>query len=104
VIIIGSDPDDWFEDQAATTRFFGSGGSSLDIQVDALKAYCEGSVGWSVDRIRLKLPNGVEIPTRHTRIFHKEITHGKLFTCTCLWLFPMRNWERGLISIKPLWL
>jgi len=44
----------------------------LDIKVDVLKAYCEGNIGWTVDRVRLKLPNGVELPIRHTEIFQKE--------------------------------
>jgi hypothetical protein len=72
VIIVGTDPHEWFEDQEAIARFFESSGSNLEIQVDVLEAFCEGTVGWTVDRVRLRLPNGVDLPIRHTRIFHKE--------------------------------
>ncbi len=72
VIVLGSEPEDWHEDQESIARLFGSAGSQLNITVDTLRAYCEGSVGWTADQVRLKLPNGVEIPIRHTRVFHKE--------------------------------
>jgi ketosteroid isomerase-like protein len=44
----------------------------LDIKVDVLKAYCEGNMGWTIDRVTVKLPNGIELPMRHTHIFQKE--------------------------------
>jgi hypothetical protein len=71
--VVGTDPNEWFEGYEAILQFYGQAeGSSLDIQVDVLKAYCEGDVGWTIDRVRLKLPDGRELPLRHTRIFHKE--------------------------------
>jgi adenylate cyclase len=73
VTVIGTDPDEWFEGYEAILGFYGAaGGSRLELQVDELKAYCEGSVGWEFDRVRLTLPDGRELPIRHTRIFHKE--------------------------------
>ena len=77
--VIGTEPNAWFEGYDAILRFYTpSDGSPLDIKVDDLKAYCEGSVGWTMDRVRLKLPNGDELPVRHTRIFHKEKDAWKL--------------------------
>lgn len=73
VTLIGSEPKDWYEGYEAILHFYGSAeGNRLDLQVDVLKAYCEGDVGWSMDRVRLRLPNGVEVPIRHTRIFQRE--------------------------------
>ena len=77
--IIGNDPDEWFDDRNSIESFIREGGSSkLDIEVMSLAAYCEGSVGWTADRVTVKLPNGVELPVRHTRIFHKEDRAWKL--------------------------
>jgi len=79
VIIIGNDPEEWFEDHDSILAFIKAGGSSkLDIQVHNIKAICEGSVGWTMDRVTVILPNGKKIPVRHTRIFHKENGSWKL--------------------------
>ena len=71
--IIGNDPNEWFEDRNSIGAFIKAGGTTrLEIEVKNLAAYCEGSVGWTADRVTVKLPNGVELPVRHTRIFHQE--------------------------------
>jgi len=44
----------------------------MEIAVQNLKAFSEGSVGWIMDRVMVKLPNGSDFPVRQTRIFHKE--------------------------------
>ncbi len=73
VVIIGNDPNEWFEDRSSIDAFIKAGGSSrLDIEVQNLDAYCEGSVGWTADRVTVRLPNGVGIPVRHTRVFHQK--------------------------------
>ena len=73
VIIIGNDPNEWFDDRDSILAFMQAGGSSkMEITVQNLKACSEGTVGWTMDRVSVKLPNGIEIPVRHTRIFHKE--------------------------------
>jgi hypothetical protein len=71
--IIGNDPNEWFDDRGSIDGFMNAGGSSkMDITVQNLKAYSEGSVGWTMDRVTVKFSNGAELPVRHTRIFHKE--------------------------------
>lgn len=73
VVIIGTDLKEWFDDRAAIHAFMRAGGSSkLEITVQNIKAYSEGTVGWTMDRVRVRLPDRVEIPIRHTRIFHQE--------------------------------
>jgi hypothetical protein len=71
--IIGSDFKHWFEGYESIYNFYApADGTPLYIRVDMLKAYCEGTVGWTMDRVWLKQADGSEIPIRHTRIFHKE--------------------------------
>ena len=73
VVIIGNDPNEWFDNRDSILAFMQAGGSSkMEITVQNLKACSEGGVGWTMDRVSVRLPNGVEIPVRHTRIFHKE--------------------------------
>jgi hypothetical protein len=73
VVIIGNDPDEWFDDRESILAFMKAGGSSkLEIDVHNIAACCEGSVGWTADRVTVKLANSVEVPIRHTRIFHRE--------------------------------
>jgi hypothetical protein len=73
VVIISNDPKEWFDDRSSIEAFIKAGGSSqLDIEVQNLVAFYEGSVGWTADRVTVRLPNDVELPVRHTRIFHQE--------------------------------
>jgi hypothetical protein len=73
VTIIGNDPNEWFDDRDSIVAFMNAGSSNkVDITVQNLKAYSEGKVGWTMDRVTVKLPNGNEQVVRHTRIFHKE--------------------------------
>jgi hypothetical protein len=73
VTVIGNDPNEWFDDRDSIEAFIKAGGSSqLDIEVQNLVAYYEGSVGWTMDRVTVRLPNGVGILVRHTRVFHQE--------------------------------
>jgi hypothetical protein len=48
------------------------GSSWLEIKVKILKPYSEGSVGWTVDQVMVRLPNGAKLPMRHARVFHWE--------------------------------
>jgi hypothetical protein len=73
VVIIGNDPNEWYDDRDSLLAWIKAGGSvKAEITVHNLKALSEGSVGWTMDRVSVRLPNGVEVPIRHTRIFHKE--------------------------------
>jgi ketosteroid isomerase-like protein len=73
VVIIGNDPEEWVENRKGLKAWMTEGSSvKAEITVQNIKAMCEGSVGWTMDRVTVKFPNGVEVPIRHTRIFHKE--------------------------------
>lgn len=73
VVLIGNDPNEWVDDHDSLLAWIKAGGSvKAEINVINIKAMSEGSVGWTMDRVSVKLPDGVEIPIRHTRIFHKE--------------------------------
>ena len=73
VILIGSDPQDRYEDYQSIIHFYAVASAAvLDIKLAEINAYCENAVGWVVDRVIAKLPNGIEVPVRHTYIFHQE--------------------------------
>ena len=73
VLFVGTDPREWLQGYEAIYRYVESTmGGGMEIQVDYLEAWCQGPVGWSVDRITLKLRDGTTIPVRHTHIFQKE--------------------------------
>jgi hypothetical protein len=78
VLFIGTDPDECFGDYESIIRFYEANAAGLEIEIDDLKAFCEETVGWAVDRVTVILPNGVEIPIRHTYIFHKENNEWKI--------------------------
>lgn len=73
VLLIGSEPNDRYEGYESIILFYEAAGAAvLEIKVDDLKTYCEGAFGWVVDYVTARLPNGIEIPVRHTYIFHQE--------------------------------
>lgn len=73
VVIIGNDPNEWFDDRESILAFMKAGGAvKAEITAQNIKAVSEGSVGWTMDRVTVKLSNGVVVPMRHTRVFHKE--------------------------------
>jgi SnoaL-like domain len=79
VVLIGAEIDEWFADRESIQAAMKEGSTSqLKINVQDIEARSEGSVGWTMDRVRVKLPNGKELPIRHTRIFHLEGSAWKL--------------------------
>ncbi len=71
--LVGTDPKEWFKGYEAIFDFYApADGGKLDIKVQAIKAYSEGNVGWTIDRVTLTLPDGTEVPVRHTKIFENE--------------------------------
>jgi len=73
-LAIGSAPDEWYESFESIFHAYQAVAPKgpLEVKVGDLKAYSEGTFGWTVDRVALKLSNGSEIPFRHTFVFHKE--------------------------------
>ena len=74
-VVIGTDPNEWWEGYENITSIFITqmkemGGITL-IAGDP-QAYCEGSVGWTMDHPKFRLPDGKEIPIRFTTVFHRE--------------------------------
>lgn len=80
VLFIGTAPDEWYEDYESILGLYqvSSSAGNFEIKVEKVKAYEEGSVGWAVDRLKVRLPNGTEIPFRHTVVFHKESGEWKI--------------------------
>ena len=75
VLIIGSDPNEWWSGFDTITEVFKAqlqemGGVSI-VAGDP-QAYSLGDAGWVVDRPRFRLPDGTEIPFRSTVVFARE--------------------------------
>jgi ketosteroid isomerase-like protein len=73
VLLIGSEPNDCHEGYEEIIRFYHeTGAARLEIRVNKLKTYQEGGFGWVIDQVIVKLPSGIEVPVRHTYLFHRE--------------------------------
>ena len=75
VLVIGSDPNEWWSDYKTIISAFKAqlremGGVKI-VNVD-IKAYSEGTVGWAASRAIMKMPDGLKIPFRMTGVFHQE--------------------------------
>ncbi len=72
-LLIGSQPEDRHEDYAAILGFYQAAGEVVEeVQVDEITARAEGASGWVFDRVIARLPDGLEVPVRHTYVFHRE--------------------------------
>ncbi len=73
-LAIGTDTEEWMEDRESLIRAYAetarSGPPEIDIR--CIEAFQEGSVGWAVDKVVFKRPNGVEKTMRHTFVLHQE--------------------------------
>jgi len=74
VLMIGTDPNDWWEGYATILETIqpqleSLAGSSCE---GNLRAYVEGTVGWFADNLVWNLPNGAILPARLTGVCHKE--------------------------------
>lgn len=82
VVLIGTDPAEWWTDHAAITRVFKAQmeemGGGFVLVAGEVHAYGEGAAGWVADRPKIKLPDGSELPLRVTGAFLKEDGEWKL--------------------------
>jgi adenylate cyclase len=89
-VFFGTDPNEWWEGYGAFVEAIRSQeeareagglqemGGGPQIEPGQIQAYREGSVGWVIDRESFRLPDGTEIPSRNTAVFHKEDGEWKL--------------------------
>jgi hypothetical protein len=75
VLIIGSDPNEWWTGYDTITQVFKAQmremGGVRCLPGDP-QAYRMGDVGWVADRPRFQLPDGTELPVRMSIVFVKE--------------------------------
>lgn len=74
VLMIGTDPNEWWEGSATILRVLRPQAEALTgstIEGD-LRAYVEGTVGWYADNAEWRLPNGAVISVRFTGVCNKE--------------------------------
>ena len=73
VLVIGTDPDEWWSDPATVNRMLqAQAEAGIKLVAGDLRCYSEGSVGWVADRARFVLGDGSEIPFRFTAVFRRE--------------------------------
>jgi hypothetical protein len=76
LLVIGIDPHEWWTGYAATIEPYARQGLKSPVGVTLAasdpQAHREGSVGWAADRVRIRLPDGTEIPCRLTLVWHLE--------------------------------
>jgi ketosteroid isomerase-like protein len=74
-LAVGTDPTEWIkgsEEVIQSYQMMVRAGTLIKVKVIEQEAYSEGTVGWVVDRVIYLLPNGREVPVRHTIALHKE--------------------------------
>jgi hypothetical protein len=81
---VGTDPNEWWEGfeafvEAMRAQAEAMGGEGLQIVPGQLRAYRQGSVGWTIDRdASFRLPDGTEIPFRNSAVYLEEDGEWKL--------------------------
>lgn len=74
-VVIGTAPDEWWEDYAAALdpirKQMASVGDAVELVAGDVRAYREGEVGWVADQPTLKV-GAVAALCRHTSVFVRE--------------------------------
>jgi hypothetical protein len=75
-LMIGSDPDEWWEGSSTVRDAFRAQSEALGGGVSIVngdpRAYVEGTIGWFADRPSIRLPDGNVLPTRITGVLRRE--------------------------------
>ena len=69
LVMVGTAPDEWFEDREQLRGHFANPG--LKIERGDVRGFAEGDVGWAVDTPTLMMGD-VRLSTRLTAVFHHE--------------------------------
>lgn len=74
-VVIGTSPDEWWEDYAAAIgpirQQMATVGDAIEIVAGNVRAYCNGEVGWVADQPTLKVGTATAL-CRHTSVFVRE--------------------------------
>ena len=75
VLAIGSDASEWAEDHEEIMGLFRAslpeGGLGVRVDLEDIKAFCEGSVGWAAAHGYFEM-QGKRVPIRLTAVLHQE--------------------------------
>lgn len=76
VVIIGSDPNDWYIGKEAFMNGlkseFNANPQKVTHEISDAEVYVEGVAGWFAGKVSLVLRNGKRIPFRWTLVFHRN--------------------------------
>ena len=82
VLIIGSDPNDWFRGRDAFMNGLKSelneNAGKVTFDITDAKAYAEGSAGWFGGKVSMVFQDGSRIPFRCTLAFHHKDNHWEI--------------------------
>jgi ketosteroid isomerase-like protein len=78
-LVIGSDPDEWFQGAGARDVFSGEAEAGLTVRVDEPLVGTEGDIGWYAGRGAFVRPDGAERPFRATCVCRREGGEWKIF-------------------------
>jgi hypothetical protein len=77
VLVIGSDANEWIEGGEAVQRIWAEQ-AGLEVEVEDVRCYEEGSVSWMAGRVKFTLPDGSTVPARVTGVAHRESGNWKV--------------------------
>ncbi len=77
ITMIGTDPKEWYEGQSAARRALriwarDMGLSRIRLADSNVKAYSEGDHGWASCHPKYIMPDGTELRSRMTIVFHRQ--------------------------------
>ena len=73
VLVIGTDPDEWWSDPAVINQALKEQAEAgIQLLPGGPQCLREGAIGWIADNARFVLPDGSEIPFRFTAVFREE--------------------------------
>src|SRR5437868_8336417 len=73
VLLIGTDPKEWWTDRAVARQVFeAQAQAGIKAVPGELLAFREGTVGWVADHPKFVLADGTEASFRWTAVFHQD--------------------------------
>jgi ketosteroid isomerase-like protein len=75
VLVIGTDPQEWWAGHATITKVFKAQMEEMGqftLEPGAPQAYSAGGAGWAADRPTFRFADGTAFPVRITMVFQQE--------------------------------
>ena len=84
VLLIGTDPNEWWTDLAVAREVFkAQAQAGIKAVPGDIVAFREGTVGWVADRPKFLLADGTEISFLDRPIYYKKAVNGRWLRASC---------------------